>query len=350
MPRRRLMNVQWRFMRFAVWMCFLSGLAAVFFILSMEDIKLKDFIEKKILGIPYGFLILTTVVLIGAVFGYIFGNLIKKRLEVLVEVILKLERGDLSQRAPELGDDEIGLMAQHVNTMADRIEKQVASLQKLSAEKAEWNEALKESAIHEERQRLARELHDAVSQQLFAISMMSSAVQNTLKTKPNQAAEQIATIARMAGEAQTEMRALLLQLRPVHLEGKGLKEGIEGLLKELDGKQNALTLKWYVDEIEGLSRGVEDHLFRIVQEGLSNALRHARASTVNLRLNRVGDRIHLKIIDDGIGFDINEQKSSSYGLQTIQERVNEIGGVFEIMSIPGKGTQLEVKVPLVQSD
>ncbi len=347
MGSRKLVHIQWRLIRSFLWMSFLAGLFVVAMFIYMGDLQLSNLVEKKMFGIPYALLMFFLVMLIGSSFGYVFGNLLKKRLEILVEATMKLERGDLSHRVPELGEDEIGLMAHHINEMADRIEKQVASLQKLSAERAEWNEALKESAINEERQRLARELHDAVSQQLFAISMMSSAVQNTLREDQAKAVQQMAMIEKMAADAQTEMRALLLHLRPVHLEGKGLKQGIEDLLTEMSAKQTAMQIKWRLDDVAELSKGVEDHLFRIVQEGLSNALRHSRAKTIDVRLQRVHDRVHLKMIDDGIGFDVNEVKSSSYGLLTIHERVNEIGGLFEIISIPGKGTQLEVKVPLV---
>jgi NarL family two-component system sensor histidine kinase LiaS len=101
---------------------------------------------------------------------------LKKRLEKLIESILKYENGNFAYRIPSLGDDEIGLAADQLNEMAKRIERQVASLQKLSNERAEWQDQMKKSVISEERQRLARELHDAVSQQLFAISMMTSAV------------------------------------------------------------------------------------------------------------------------------------------------------------------------------
>lgn len=108
--------------------------------------------------------------------------------------------------------------------MAKRVEGQVASLQKLSNERAEWQVQMKKSVVSEERQRLARELHDAVSQQLFAISMMTSAILEGMKEKDEKILKQMRLVERMAGDAQNEMRALLLHLRPITLEGKDLKK------------------------------------------------------------------------------------------------------------------------------
>lgn len=104
-----------------------------------------------------------------------------------------------------------------------------------------------------------------------------------------------------------------------------------------------------IEEITGLSKGVEDHLFRIIQEAISNTLRHAKASAIDLLLYKVNEQVRLKIRDNGIGFLVDEKKTSSYGLQTMAERVNEIGGLLDIFSRPGKGTEIEVKVPIVQT-
>lgn len=116
--------------------------------------------------------------------------------------------------------------------------------------------------------------------------MMTADVRKTMQEKPEQAEKQIAAVERMASEAQSEMRALLLHLRPTHLEGKKLKEGVEDLLKELTTKHN-LAIAWKIEEITGLSKGVEDYLFRIIQEAISNTLRHAKASAIELLLYKI---------------------------------------------------------------
>lgn len=346
MNGRRLVNIQWRSAQLAMWVSFFATLIALCVAFYFEGIDIYHLFLNRVWGIPYGAWLLLIVLCIGAVFGYFFGNSLKKRLESLVATVLRFERGNYSYRAPDLGDDEVGQVAFHLNTMAEHIEQQVASLQKLSSEKAEWNDQLRRQAVTGERQRLARELHDAVSQQLFAISMLASAVKEAHQENPDATPKQLEIIEKMAGHAQNEMRALLLHLRPARLDGKGLKRAIEELLEEFVAKQQ-LKIDWKIDETPSLPKGVEDHLFRIVQESLSNILRHSKAESVNLRLIRSEQQLYLKIIDDGVGFDTSKKKASSYGLKSIQERVNEIGGVVEIVSIREKGTQVKVKVPLV---
>ncbi|PWA12177.1 sensor histidine kinase [Pueribacillus theae] len=347
MDRKKLSNIQWQFVRFSILICLVMTVFVIVLIFIDHPKDILLFIKKQTWGIPVVLSLLLAAIMIGAIFGYVNGNHLKKRFEILIQSTLAFERGNFSHRAPHLGYDEIGQMGKHLNDMASRVEAQVASLQRLSSEKAEWNETLKQTAIAEERQRLARELHDAVSQQLFAISMMTSAVSKTIEEQPEKASSQIEMIEKMAGEAQSEMRALLLHLRPTHLEGKRLKEGVENLLNELKSKHE-LSIKWQVEEITGLAKGIEDHLFRIIQEAISNTLRHAKAYSIALHLYVINDQVRLKITDDGVGFDADEKKTSSYGLRSMVERVNEIGGVIEIFSRPQKGTQIEVKIPLVK--
>ncbi|HEU5138395.1 MAG TPA: ATP-binding protein, partial [Bacillales bacterium] len=126
-----------------------------------------------------------------------------------------------------------------------------------------------------------------------------------------------------------------------------LKEGLEELLGEFESKQ-PLDIQWEIADVPKLAKGIEDHLFRIVQEGMSNVFRHSQATSVTIRLGTAGGQLYLRIIDNGIGFNMEHSKPSSYGLQSIQERANEIGGVADIISFPGKGTQIEVKVPIVE--
>lgn len=206
-----------------------------------------------------------------------------------------------------------------------------------------WKEKVKFSAVIEERQRLARELHDAVSQQLFAISMTATAVGRTMEKDWERAKRQVQLIEEMAAVAQSEMRALLLHLRPVHLDGKNLGQALQALIGELAQKvPMKITLE--IDETIGLDPQAEDHLFRIAQEALSNTLRHSKADSMDIRLVRYGGQVRLTLRDNGIGFDPEEKKQASYGLLTMEERVHEIGGTFHLMSEPGRGTTIDIWV------
>ena len=205
----------------------------------------------------------------------------------------------------------------------------------------------REAILTGERHRLARELHDSVSQQLFAAMMMLSALRSVAARDPKQEAlnKQLDTIQKVINEAQAEMRALLLHLRPTNLEGKSLKQGIIQLLKEL---QTKITIKitWQLDDIQ-LNAAAEDNLFRIVQELLSNTLRHAKADSLEVYLKRLQDMVILRMVDDGVGFDPKETSSNgNYGLANIKERAAAMGGTAKVVSVVGQGTSVEVRVPL----
>ncbi|ATP39556.1 two-component sensor histidine kinase [Solibacillus sp. R5-41] len=228
----------------------------------------------------------------------------------------------------------------------DLIETQRASLQRLATEKVQTNDAIVQERLLAERQRLARELHDSVSQQLFAASMLLSAL--TEQEQDAQSQKRLGQVEKVVQQAQLEMRALLLHLRPVALHNKTLAEGLEDLILELQEKVY-FNIDYQIEEI-ALSKTEEDHLFRIAQEALSNTLRHAKANEVELLLIARDQLAILRIQDNGLGFDIDEDKTSSYGLRNIAERAVEIGCTYKIVSVPNEGTIVEVKVPLIREE
>lgn len=291
-----------------------------------------------------------TFVLLPMAFGIGFGFYqsfrIKRKLERLRATLVAWEKGNLTPAMPDLGTDELGRLSLQLGRISGKWENQVNTLQRLSTNNAKLAEQARVSAIMEERQRLARELHDAVSQQLFAISMTATAVGRTLEKDFDKAQRQIALIEEMSAVAQSEMRALLLHLRPVYLEGKGLEQGLRELIKELKIKA-PIDIVFEMDPDVHLLKGVENHLFRIVQEAISNTLRHAKAEKMEIRLLRRGDTVRLTLRDDGIGFEMDENKQTSYGLSNMQERIIETGGSIQFITAPGKGMRIEIIVPLV---
>lgn len=201
----------------------------------------------------------------------------------------------------------------------------------------------KEEILEAERQRLARELHDSVSQQLFAATMLLSAIDSQADNMNEELQQQIHIVERVISEAQSEMRALLLHLRPVTLEGKSLMRGVEALLKELMTKVH-LTIVWDLDAVH-LPSSVEDHLFRIMQELISNTLRHAKATRLEVYLKDLSDAVTLRVVDDGVGFDMNQQKTGTYGLTNMKERVENIGGIVKVVSFINQGTVISIRIP-----
>lgn len=286
------------------------------------------------------------VIVVGSLYGLYHALRLKMRLDKLRDTLLMWEKGNWSQAAPQWGSDEWSRLGEQIDRIGKKWEDQISSLQRLSTNNAQLAEQARITAIIEERQRLARELHDAVSQQLFAISMTATAIGRTFDNNPARAKRQVELIEEMSSVAQSEMRALLLHLRPVYLEGKRLSQGLRELIRELQAKiPMEITLD--MDDDLRLLKGVENHIFRIVQESLSNTLRHAKAERMEIRIIQKIDSVRVTLKDDGIGFELNETKQASYGLSTMRERTNELGGTIQYITAPGKGTRIEIVIPIV---
>ncbi|MCM3616974.1 sensor histidine kinase [Sutcliffiella horikoshii] len=282
--------------------------------------------------------------------GYKQSGYIKKRVEDISTFIATLGRGKFSERIAVDQTDELGRLTEDINQLANKIQNQVKSLQKLAEEKNELAIKAHNAATIEERQRLARELHDSVSQQLFALSIMSSAAIRMFDVYPEEAKKQLTDIASIAAQAQGEMRALLLHLRPVSLTNDTLCVGIHKLLEELE-ERTPITFQKDIQEIHALSNATEDHLFRIIQEAISNILRHADATIVKLDMHQKGNQyVYIFISDNGKGFEIDQHKQASYGLHTMKERCEEIGGQFSIRSKKGVGTHIEIHIPIREEE
>ena len=235
-----------------------------------------------------------------------------------------------------------------VVSLGQLVNTQRKSLQRISDERAEAQDKIIQERIVQERQRLARELHDSVSQQLFAASMLLSAMTETEKNENGEISKPLSQVERIVQQAQLEMRALLLHLRPAVLNDKTLAEGLEELLIELQQKV-FFTINYRLEDVH-LSKGAEDHLFRIAQETLSNTLRHSKASEVEILFVERDGLAIFRVQDNGVGFEQGEGKAGSYGLQNVMERAVEIGGTCRIVSIPSQGTMVEVKMPALRGD
>lgn len=228
--------------------------------------------------------------------------------------------------------------------LSERLEKLSLEVQQLGSKPQFLGTETKEQVIQEERRRIARELHDSVSQQLFAAMMMISALNERADKFDEKEQKQLKMIEHVLSQAQSEMRALLLHLRPISLESKSLKSGIEGLLVELQTKVQ-MKIHWDIEDVK-LPEGVEDHLFRIAQELLSNTLRHSHATTLEVYLRQLDSTVLFKIEDNGVGFNSEEILPGSYGINNMKERVQGLGGQVRIVSFPNQGTTIEIKIPL----
>ncbi|WPZ18821.1 sensor histidine kinase [Geobacillus subterraneus] len=302
--------------------------------------------ERTVMGVPFLLFVTAGSLLVGIVSGLLLDIVWRRQREALRQALEHIERGEIGELYRTEAPSELQDVWRQIEKLQAQWRAQTKRVQKLAAEKAEQEERLVERILSAERTRLARELHDSVSQQLFAASMMMSAVMETMPPDDERQRKQLAMVEQMIHQSQLEMRALLLHLRPVQLKGKSLQEGMNELLTELAGKV-PLEIRWNIEDVP-LDKGVEDHLFRILQESLSNTLRHAKAKSLEvLLIERDGFAI-LRVTDDGVGFDVERSKSGSYGLKHMYERAAEIGGTLKVVSLKGQGTRLEVKVPLLR--
>lgn len=325
---------------------FILVTAGYFYLFPLSDWALL--LEVEIMDIPGVGFILFVCLIIGGAFGVKTGLGQKQQFREIEEALLLAKQGKPVQIKDDGG--ELYHVLRKADDLRTQLSEQARTSQKLATQKAEESEKRVQEIVSEERNRLARELHDSVSQQLFAASMLMSAIAETpSESRSPGEQKQLDMVERTIQQSQLEMRALLLHLRPVALRGKTLQQGMEELLVELAQKM-PLDIQWKVEEMD-LDKGVEDHLFRILQESVSNTLRHAKAASLDVRLIIRESMIILRVVDDGQGFDVNESKvTSSYGLQNMKERALEIGGTVKIISVLGKGTSLEVKVPVVEKE
>ena len=219
-----------------------------------------------------------------------------------------------------------------------------------AVQKAENQSLVKEEAIIEkERKRIARDLHDTVSQELFAAHMILSGVsQQALKLDRDKMQTQLQSVAAILETAQKDLRVLLLHLRPVELEEKSLVEGIQILLKELEDKSELkVSLKQNVTK---LPKKIEEHIFRILQELISNTLRHAQASCLDVYLYQTDVELQLKVVDNGIGFQLGSLDDLSYGLRNIKERVEDMAGTVQLLTAPKQGLAVDIRIPLLDKE
>lgn len=286
-------------------------------------------------------------VAIGGMSGLMEVRALQQRMSTLVDAAMLWAGGRLGHRIYVEGtEDEVAELAESLNGMAERLEEQVAALQRLIEKNEELQQQAAGLAKLEERSRLARDLHDSVSQQLFALGMTAGAASKMVRTAPERAAELVLQTEEMAAKAQAEMRALLLHLRPVELEGRSLIEAAERFLQDVCPR-NGLRYEFEVELETDLGEGIEAHLFRIIQEAVSNVVRHASAQLLRVRLWQDGPKLVLNIRDDGQGFDPLQVRDGSYGAHSIRERAEEMGGLLEVRSGRGNGTEVRVTVQMI---
>lgn len=215
-----------------------------------------------------------------------------------------------------------------------------------ATENARLYQRAQAAAVLEERSRLARDLHDSVSQQLFSMTLTAQAARAQMAKNPVRATAQLERLQETATAALTEMRTLIFQLRPPALTEHGLVAALQQHVAALD-RREGLTVHLQVKGDERHARGAEQAIYRIVQEALNNVVRHAGECDVVVTLELQPDAITLRVVDDGYGFDPTQVAGGGrhLGLTSMRERATELGGTLQLTSRPGQGTEILVVVP-----
>jgi len=225
----------------------------------------------------------------------------------------------------------------------------IANQAAIAIENARLYEQAQELAAVEERQKLARELHDSVSQALYGISLGAHAARAALSRDPDNVTEPIDYILTLAEAGLAEMRALIFELRPESLETEGLVSAFTKQAAALQARHEIAVSISLCDEPD-LPLRAKQELYRIAQEALHNTVKHARASKVDLVLHRTANAVILEVRDDGVGFDPLGSFPGHLGLRSMQERVSNLGGSLQIESAPGQGTHILTQVPSGKPD
>jgi PAS domain S-box-containing protein len=259
-------------------------------------------------------------------------------LRALMVVPLKLKDRVIGMLS--LSSSEVGCYTPHHASLILAIANQAA----IAIENARLYAQAQDLAALEERQKLARELHDSVSQALYSIALGLHTARIQLDRDPGELPESLDYLLSLADGGLAEMRALIFELRPESLETEGL---VSALTKQAAAMQarHEIAVSTELCEEPDLPLRTKQELYRIAQEAMHNIIKHAHASQVELCLQQSDDGIAMEVRDDGVGFATHTAFPGHLGLHSMHERVTKLGGTFQIESTPGAGTRICVYIP-----
>jgi len=286
-----------------------------------------------LLGVSLVFLTLV-VGLIGTVFGYLAARGPVRRLNRLSEATQAWSRGKFTEFVDDAEGDELGQLAQRLNHMAQDLEQLL--------------ETSRELAVVEERNRLARELHDSAKQQAFAAAAQISGVRALISRDPVAAEAHLVEAERIIDRLRQELTGLIFELRPAALDSQGLAPALEVYAAEWS-RQNKIGSELRLKGERTLPLEIEQALFRIIQEALANVARHSLAENVEITLLFNLDHLILTVSDDGKGFDLQSQPTG-FGLRSMKQRAETLGGRLALDTAPGRGATLTCNIPIPEAN
>ncbi|MBP1993465.1 HAMP domain-containing sensor histidine kinase [Paenibacillus eucommiae] len=335
MYKLRMFNLKWQLLGY-----FLTvGLITVFTLYIAFE-----YYGAELSRPAFRFGLLAALLVVGLVMGYVATKRWQRKIDELHLAILELSKGNFTSRVDMEPVNSFHDLFDAFNKMAAAVQTKIQLLQKLGEAEAIQDQQLTEAAVMEERRRLARDLHDTVSQELFAIHMAASSLPKIIGKDAAAAASLMEHLIQMSHHAQKQMRGLISQLRPIELDNHSLEEALE---KWFPAYCQANDLQGQMEVVisEEISEAIEHQLFLIIQEGMANVVKHASADQIRLSLQEGEHQYMLQLVDNGLGFERSEIPSASHGLSTMRERAQKLGGNAEIFSKLGSGTRIRVQIP-----
>ena len=268
--------------------------------------------------------------LIGTLFGFLTARGFSQRFHHLSFAVEQWGQGNFTQRATDASEDELGQLTRRLNLLAEEFQDLLSSQQQL--------------ATLEERHRLARDLHDSVKQQVFAISMLVNSAKRQLSLDLGRAQVYLEETDTYVQHVQQELNTLVHALRPAALAEQGLVAAVSDMAA-FWSKQSGIASQVKVEGTLAPSLKVEEALFRIAQEALTNSARHSQATQVELTLTSEQGRCTLTVDDNGQGYDSATVQGKGIGLRSMQERIQAVGGTLDVASALGTGTRVTARCP-----
>lgn len=262
----------------------------------------------------------------------------------ILQAISTIERGDLTTRLERFSVPEFDKIGQSLNQMAVSLdaERQLEQNRQLTQ--------LIQQHIEDERRSLARELHDELGQYVTAIKTFAVAIVNKSRDKAPDIEASAQTIVAAANHIYDGMHNIIRQLRPAAMDNMGLVETLRDMVSGYQAQHPALTIQLHVTgQFQPMGENVNINIYRMVQESVNNAIKHAHAQAINVHLTAEETGVRLMVCDDGVGMQLEAvDQRQHFGLLGIRERVQALHGQFKVVSQPevARGTTLDIRLPL----
>jgi two-component system sensor histidine kinase UhpB len=274
-----------------------------------------------------------------------------KPIPVIAAGLERLQRGDLGFRLPPLAGSEAEVIGNAFNRMAQAVEDKVQAERQARDAEARLEErremaSLADQRVEEERRLIAHELHDEFGQSVTAIRSLALAIAAQGGARDPATAEAARLISDEAARLYDAMHSLIPRLAPLSLDALGLSATIENLVRDWQRRRPEISIDVKQRLPAELGPSVTLAIYRVVQEGLTNALRHACPSHVDICIESDAQRIHVSVADDGVGLPADWARPGHYGLRGLADRVTQLGGILNVRNQHTRGVLLSADIPL----